>query len=89
MKITAHGFRSTLTDWGRAHGHSMDLIDMQVGHIPHGKVSQAYARDQLVNERRPMMEAWGDYCSRSAPEPVEGSNISVLAEQREKRRTAS
>jgi integrase len=85
-EITPHGFRSTLTDWCRANQHSMDFIDMQVGHLPRGKVAQAYMRDQLVNQRRPMMEAWGEYCSHPAPEPIAAGNVESLSEQREKRR---
>jgi integrase len=89
-EITPHGFRSTLTDWCLAQKVWPDkFIALQVGHLPPGKVRQAYERDQMVNERRPMMEAWGEYCSRPAPEPIEGSNISLLAEQRGKRRIGS
>src|SRR5262249_53264492 len=62
LHITWHGFRSTLTDWGKANGYPMELIDLQVGHIPHGKVAQAYQRDPLVEQRRPMMEEWGKFC---------------------------
>jgi len=87
-EVTPHGFRSTLTDWCRANEYSKDFIDAQVGHIQHGKVAQAYARDQLVNQRRPMMERWGEYCSQLTPEPIEDGNVESLAEQRQKRRTA-
>jgi integrase len=73
IEITTHGFRSTLTDWGRARGYSMDLIDAQVAHVVGGKVRQAYARDDLLPQRRTMMAEYDNYASR--PEPHAGNVI--------------
>jgi integrase len=89
IDITTHGFRSTLLNWAKANNWSKELRDLQVGHIVRGKVDQAYERDPLVNQRRPMMEAWGQYCSAPAPEPVETGNVESLAERRNSRRIAS
>ena len=67
IKVTAHGFRATFTDWGRANEYQPDWIDAQLDHLPQGKVRQAYIRDDLLPERRKMMEAYDAYASR--PEP--------------------
>jgi integrase len=63
VHITAHGFRSCVTDWAIANGYPEGLVDLQVGHLPRGKVAQAYRRDPLTEARRPMMEAWGVHCA--------------------------
>jgi integrase len=89
IDITTHGFRSTFLNWAKANNWSKELRDLQVGHIVRGKVDQAYERDPLVNQRRPMMEEWGQFCSAPAPEPVEAGNVESLAERRNSRRIAS
>lgn len=68
-EIDAHGFRTTLNDWRRANSsrYSKELIDEQLDHKPKGKVDQAYADDDLLEQRRPMMEAWGAFCERTEP----------------------
>jgi integrase len=66
-KVTPHGFRSSLNDWRRANGYPKELIDVQLDHLPDGKVEQAYTRDDLMPERRKMMEAWGAFCDRPGP----------------------
>jgi hypothetical protein len=55
---------------------------MQVGHVVGNKVAQAYARDQLLEQRRPLMEAWGQYCSQPAPEQL-GAPTPLLIEHKE------
>jgi integrase len=82
--ITIHGFRNTFTDWCRANAYPDELYDLQLGHVVGGKVQRAYRRDPLLNERRPMMDAWGDYCARLSPKPVDGTNIESLAEHKRK-----
>ena len=67
IKVTAHGFRATFTDWARANEYPPDWIDAQLDHLPQGKMRQAYIRDDLLPERRKMMEAYDAYASR--PEP--------------------
>jgi integrase len=68
IKITSHGFRSTFCDWARVRGYSRDLIDLQLDHAPPRKeVWQAYAREDLLSERRTMMQEYDDYASRSEP----------------------
>jgi integrase len=71
--ITTHGFRSTFTDWARTKGYSLDLIDAQLDHLLPGKVRQAYARDDLLAERRKMMKEYDAFAS--SPEPHAGNVI--------------
>jgi integrase len=73
INITTHGFRSTFTDWARARRYPRDWIDAQLDHLPPGQVWQAYARDDLLSERRNMMQEYDAYASR--PEPHAGLNV--------------
>jgi integrase/transcriptional regulator with XRE-family HTH domain len=83
-KITNHGFRSTLKDWWRANRFPMDWYEIQVDHVLGNKSKQAYGHDPMTEERRGLMELWGEYCSRIAPEP-QGGHVVKLAEQRKRR----
>jgi integrase len=85
-KITVHGFRSTLRDWCRAKGYPPEWWDIQADHVVGNgnKVSQSYGPDKLLEERRGMMEAWGEYCSKPAPEP-QSADVVKLSEKRKRR----
>jgi integrase len=85
--ITVHGFRSTLTDWCHARGYAPRLVHRQLDHVVGGKVDQAYGHDQMIEERRAMMQLWGDYCARPEPEPITGTVLQM--NRRRKGRNAS
>ena len=90
-KIVAHGFRTTLTSWWQANNYPELHRERQLGHLVQGETKQAYERNPLTEERRPFMEAWGEYCSRPAPEPGEAAadNVESLAKARSKRRSGT
>jgi integrase len=81
-KITAHGLRSTLKDWCRVNEFPMDWYEIQVDHVLGNSVGQAYGHDTLLDQRRDMMEAWGEYCSTPAPEPKAGEVIPISSKRR-------
>lgn len=58
---TAHGFRSSFRDWCSEHGYSRDLAEKSLAHTIKNKVEAAYHRTDLLEQRRPMMQAWADY----------------------------
>lgn len=60
---TAHGFRSSFRDWCSEHGYRRDLAERGLAHVIQSKVEKAYHRTDLLEERRPMMQAWSDYCT--------------------------
>lgn len=60
---TAHGFRSSFRDWCSQHGYRRDLAERALAHVIVSKVEAAYHRTDLLEERRPMMSAWADYCT--------------------------
>ncbi len=60
---TAHGFRSAFRDWCSQQGYRRDLAERALAHVVANKVEAAYHRTDLLEERRPMMQAWADYCT--------------------------
>jgi len=63
---TAHGFRSSFRDWASEHGYARDLAERALAHTIVNKSEAAYHRTDLLEQRRPMMEAWADYVSGGA-----------------------
>ncbi|MNR24840.1 Prophage CP4-57 integrase [compost metagenome] len=58
---TAHGFRSTLRDWCSEQGYPKDLAERALAHKVENKVEAAYHRTDLLDQRRPMMDAWAEF----------------------------
>ena len=79
-EMTAHGFRSSLRTWLRKEQEHLpnDVREFCLAHEPRGQVEKAYQRDTLVDERRPVMEAWGVYVtSGQAPHRVRAVSRSL------------
>lgn len=58
---TAHGMRSAFTGWAVKRGYSKDLRDRALAHAVGNATDAAYDRETLIEERRPMMQAWADF----------------------------
>ncbi|MFM0614492.1 tyrosine-type recombinase/integrase [Paraburkholderia nemoris] len=58
---TAHGFRSSFRDWASESGYARDLAERALAHAVSNKVEAAYHRTDLLEQRRPMMEAWASH----------------------------
>jgi integrase len=55
---TIHGFRSSFRDWASENGYARDLADRAIAHKIANQSEAAYHRTDLLEQRRPMMEAW-------------------------------
>jgi integrase len=55
-----HGMRSSFRDWCGETGVSRDLAEAALAHTIKG-VESAYARSDLLERRRELMEKWGRY----------------------------
>lgn len=65
---TIHGMRSTFRDWaGETTAYPREVIEMALAHRIGDKAEQAYARGDLFQRRRALMEAWAAHCAGSAP----------------------
>lgn len=60
---TAHGFRSSFRDWCSEQQYPRDLAERALAHTVSNKVEAAYHRTDLLDQRRPMMQAWADHCA--------------------------
>ena len=57
--ITVHGFRSTFRDWaGETTGFPREVIEAALAHGIKDKAEAAYARSDLFDKRRTLMDAW-------------------------------
>ena len=65
---TAHGFRSSFRDWCSEQGIARDLAERALAHTVENKVEAAYHRTDLLEQRRPVMDAWADFVTRQAAE---------------------
>ncbi|WP_197911734.1 tyrosine-type recombinase/integrase [Kineobactrum salinum] len=64
---TPHGTaRSSFKDWCRQNNRFPDeWSELALAHVNSDATRTAYARNELLEERRGMMEAWGQYCEPS------------------------
>ena len=61
-----HGFRSSFLDWCGETGQPREVAEACLAHAIKSKVEAAYARSDLLNRRRTLMQAWADYLSETA-----------------------
>jgi len=59
--IAPHGFRTSLRTWCQDKDIPWDVAETILAHIIGNKVERAYARSDLLDRRRPVMEAWSRY----------------------------
>jgi integrase len=65
--VTNHGFRSTFRDWcGNRTSFPRELAEHAISHQIGDKAEQAYRRDDALERRRPIMEAWATFCDAPA-----------------------
>jgi integrase len=61
--LTAHGFRSTFSDWAAERtAYPREVVEMALAHAVENKVERAYRRGDLFEKRRKLMEAWANFC---------------------------
>ena len=60
--VTTHGMRSALRTWCQEHGVARDVAEAALAHVvAQSSTEAAYARSDLFDARRPVMDRWGDY----------------------------
>jgi integrase len=65
--LTAHGFRSTFSDWAAERtAYPRETVEMALAHTVENKVERAYRRGDLFDKRRQLMDAWARFCEASA-----------------------
>ena len=56
-----HGFRSSFRDWCGETGVAREVAEACLAHVIENKAEAAYARTDLLDRRREVMQAWADY----------------------------
>lgn len=69
--FTTHGFRSTFRDWcSESAKADPELAEAALSHATGNAVTRAYARSDLFDRRRALMDAWGSYATGTAGQVV-------------------
>ena len=61
-----HGFRSSFRDWCGESGQPRELAEAALAHTIRNKAEAAYARTDLLERRRELMETWSVYLAGNA-----------------------
>jgi integrase len=79
---TVHGFRSSFRDWsGEVTSYPHDVCEAALAHVRGDQSVRAYARGDLFDKRRKLMDAWAEYCAtQQRPRPATSSGSAVAAE---------
>jgi integrase len=59
-KATMHGFRATFSTIANESGFDGDVIEKALAHEERNKVRAAYHRSEYIEQRRELMQWWGD-----------------------------
>ncbi len=70
IDAVAHGFRSSFRDWAAEEtDHPREVIEAALAHVVQNKVEAAYARSDLFERRRRLMDDWAEHLAgRRGPE---------------------
>ena len=64
-----HGFRSSFRDWaGEETDHPREVIEAALAHVVRNRVEAAYARSDLFERRRTLMDDWARYLDQGMGE---------------------
>ena len=67
IPAVAHGFRSSFRDWAAEEtDHPREVIEAALAHVVQNKVEAAYARSDLFERRRRLMDDWSAYVASGA-----------------------
>lgn len=65
VKAVPHGFRTSFRTWCGDTGVDRELAERALAHTVRNQAEAAYARGDLLERRRAVMEDWGRYCDPS------------------------
>ena len=74
--VTVHGFRSTFKDWTRDRTRFENYVsEAALAHTSGDKIEAAYARSDVLDKRRKLMDEWAAFCSAK---PAKSGEVIVL-----------
>ena len=70
-RATVHGFRSAFRDWAaECTSAPHAVMELSLAHAVGSSVEQAYARSDLIEKRRALMQTWADFLTCSGADVV-------------------
>ena len=81
---SAHGLRTTFRSWCSDTGVPRDLAETALGHALRDRTEAAYARSDMLERRRPLMETWAQHIAPTYEPPrvsrrLFGLSLSLVA----------
>ena len=74
-----HGFRSSFRDWAAEEtDHPREVIEAALAHVVRNRVEAAYARSDLFERRRVLMDDWARYLARGIGCPRQAKKRQAL-----------
>ena len=68
IQAVPHGFRSSFRDWcSEVARVPRDVAESALAHVEGNAIVAAYARSDLLERRRALMQQWADYLGRESP----------------------
>jgi integrase len=67
---TVHGFRSSFRSWCADQGVAFEVAEQCLSHTVGNSVVQAYQRSNMLERRRPVMQAWANFVDEQAADRV-------------------
>ena len=79
VQATPHGFRSSFKDWARScTSYADEVSELALAHVHSDATRAAYARDELIEQRRRLMAEWARYCR----EGIGGAGVTPIGNAR-------
>ena len=76
IPATPHGFRSSFSEWAHGlDGADFAVVEFSLAHVVGSKVTRAYLRTDYLEERRELMQKWGEFVGDSLIFGVDAMNI--------------
>jgi integrase len=73
VDATPHGFRTSFRTWASDVAHTpFEVAEAALSHRIGSAVSRAYARSDMLERRRPLMESWANYVEGARARAVSG-----------------
>ena len=66
--VTVHGFRATFRTWTQEHtSYPDEVCELALAHVNSDATRAAYARSELIDKRRKLMNDWEHFCYHGLP----------------------
>jgi integrase len=69
--IVVHGFRSSFRDWAAERHFPRAACEAALAHVVRDKTEAAYFRSDLLEQRRPLMDAWSAFATTRPADVVQ------------------